>query len=114
MTIKDSENVIWQSVLYLPEHAALLKNIKKDYYRRTKPELEEYQIRKIENQLNVAMEHSFITKFTAWEDGYDWEYIGRVKRLDPISKMIDLEVNQEDGYIMKIKFEDVIRIEVQG
>ena len=29
---------------------------------------------------------------TAWEDGYDWEYKGRVKRLDPISKMIDLEV----------------------
>ena len=58
------------------------------------------------------MEYTSTVKFTTWEGGYEWEYIGRVKRLDPLSKTIYLEVNNEEKYTMKIKFDDIVRIEL--
>ena len=38
--------------------------------------------------------------------------LGIVKKLDPFSKTIYLELKNEEKYTMKIKFEDIVRVDV--
>ncbi|MBD8137367.1 YolD-like family protein [Bacillus sp. CFBP 13597] len=83
----------------------------KDYYRQVKPILDEYQLEEFENK-NTVMEFASLVKFTVWEDGFDWEYTGMIHRLDPFTKAIYLELENEKGHIIKVKFEDLVAVEV--
>ena len=112
MALKDRGIIKWKAAAFLPEQVSSLHDLVKDYYSTEKPILDEYQIEEYENKINNAMEYTSTVKFTTWEGGYEWEYIGRVKRLDPLSKTIYLEVNNEEKYTMKIKFDDIVRIEL--
>jgi hypothetical protein len=56
------------------------------------------------------MESTKKVKITTWEDGFEWEYIGLVHRLDASSKVVHLE--KEEGYVMKIEFEDIVGVEI--
>ncbi|MFF2591037.1 YolD-like family protein [Peribacillus butanolivorans] len=113
MSLKDRGNIKWKSAMFLPEHVKLLKNLNKDYYRQAKPILDEYQIEEFENKIHNAMEFSSPVKFTVWEDGFDWEYTGLLHRLEPKTNLIHLELEKEKGYIIKIKFEDIVEVEVK-
>ena len=112
LTLKDRGIIKWQAASFLPEQVSSLKDLVKDYYSTEKPKLDEYQVEEYENKINQAMEHSSPVKFTTWEDGYEWVYSGIVKRLDPFNKIILLELNNEEKYTMKIKFEDIVRADV--
>ncbi|WP_158555771.1 YolD-like family protein [Peribacillus glennii] len=113
MGLKDRGKIKWQGAFIMPEHLKMLNELKKDYYRQTKPILDEYQIEKIESKICYAIEFTFIVKITTWEDGYEWHYEGLVYRLDPILKVIYLEKQTEDYYIIKIRFEDIVKVEVK-
>lgn len=54
------------------------------------------------------MEFASPVKFTVWEYGFDWEYVGMIHRLDPFTKAIYLELEN----IIKVKFEDLVAVEV--
>ena len=112
MSIRDRGILKWNAAAFLPEQVASLKDLAKDYYSINKPILDEYQIEEYENKISDAMEDSSILKFTTWKDGYEWEYSGLVKKLDPISKMIYLELSNDEQYTMKIKFNDIVRVDV--
>lgn len=112
MTLKDRGNIKWQG-FFMPEHIKMLGGLKMDYYRQHKPILDEYQIEDLENKIHNAMEFATPLKFTVWEDGFDWDYTGMVHRLDPITKLIYLELENENGHIIKIKFEEVVGVEVE-
>ncbi|MFJ7680357.1 YolD-like family protein [Peribacillus sp. NPDC097198] len=114
MSLRDRGNIKWQSAMMLPEHVKMLKNLKLDYYRQDKPIVDEYQLEEFKSKIHAAMELSSIVKFTVWEEGFDWEYTGLVHRLDPINKMIYLELEQENGHIIKVRFEDIVRVENDG
>ncbi|WP_373691278.1 YolD-like family protein [Peribacillus frigoritolerans] len=62
--------------------------------------------------MHTAMEFSSTVKFTVWKDGFDWEYTGMIHRLDPITNLIYLELEKEKGHIIKIKFQDIVSVEV--
>lgn len=49
------------------------------------------------------MEFASPVMFTVWEDGFDWEYTGMIHRLDPLTKMIHLELENEKGHIIRVK-----------
>lgn len=88
-----------------------MQDLVKDYYRTEKPILDEYQVVEFENKINHAMGCSLPVRFITWEDGYEWVYSGIVKKIDSMSKTIYLELNNEGKYTMKIKFDDITRIE---
>ncbi|MGE7591892.1 YolD-like family protein [Peribacillus frigoritolerans] len=97
----------------LPEYVKLLNDVNKDYYQ-VKPILDEYKLEEFENKIHTAMEFSSAVKFTVWEDGFDWEYTGMIHRLDPLTKkMILLELENEKGHIIRVKFEDIVGVEVR-
>ena len=112
MSLRDRGNIKWQSAMMLPEHVKMLKNLKLDYYRQDKPIVDEYQLEEFKSKIHAAMELSSLVKFTVWEEGFDWEYEGLIHRLDPISEMVYLELVKEEGFIMKIKFEDIIGVDM--
>ncbi|MGG0288843.1 YolD-like family protein [Peribacillus butanolivorans] len=115
MTLKDRGNIKWQSSMFLPEHVKLLKDLNKDYYRQVKPILDEYQLEgleEFENKIQTAMEFSSTVKFTVFEDGFDWEYTGIIHKLDPFTKLIHLELVKEKGHIIRVKFEDLVAVDV--
>lgn len=107
MSIRDRGIQKWQAALILPEH----KEKKKGYFRQVKPILDEYQLEVFENKIHTAMEFVSPVKFIVWEEGFEGEYTGLIHRLDPITKMIYLELDKEKGYILKIKFDDIIGVD---
>lgn len=113
MTLRDRGKQKWQSAFFMPEHMSILKNLSKDYYRGIKPILDEYQIEELESKICYAIEFTYPVKLTTWEDGFEWGYKGLVYRLEPLTKMIHLELENEESYIMKIRFKDIVRVEVE-
>lgn len=57
------------------------------------------------------MEFALPVKIKIWEAGIFKEYEGLVNRLDGVNKVIYLEM--KDGYIMKIKFQDIVGVELR-
>lgn len=112
LALKDRGIVKWKAASFLPEQVSSLHDLVKDYYSTEKPILDEYQVVEFENKINYAMEYLLPVRFIAWEDGYEWVYSGNIKRLDPLSKTIDVELNNQEKYTMKIKFDDIVRVDV--
>lgn len=110
MDIKDRGKIKWQPAHFMPEQVSLLNQMYRDERKQPKQILDDYQIQEIESKIHFAMEFALPIKFTVWEDGFEWEYDGLVHRLDSISKMIFLE--NKERYIVKIKFDDVVKVEV--
>ncbi|WP_108672548.1 YolD-like family protein [Peribacillus acanthi] len=112
MVIRDRGKIKWGSSFFLPEHTKMLRDLKSDYYKIKKPILDDYQIEEIESKICLAMEFNHSIKITTWEGGFEWSYNGNLHRLDPLTKKLYLELLQEDPYIMKVDFSDIIAAEV--
>lgn len=110
MSIKDRGKMKWAGAFFMPEHVKLLKEFKSDYHKELKPLLDQYEIEEIENKIHEAMEFASVVKIKTWYDGFFDEWEGLVNRLDAINKMIYLE--GESGVFEKIKFVDIVDIEV--
>ena len=111
MAIRDRGKIKWQGAFFMPEHVKMLRDIERDNQKEKQPILDEYEIEELENKIHYAMEFALFVKVKIWREGFFHEYLGRVCRLDGLSKMIYLECN--NGYIEKIMFEDVVGIEVK-
>lgn len=110
MAIRDRGKMKWQGAFFMPEHVKVLREIERDMMRIQKPLLDEYQIEEMERQVCEAMEFSQAVKLTIWRDGFTYEEIGRVHYLDPLQKEVRLKT--ELGTIIRIKFADIIAVEV--
>ncbi|WP_409304892.1 YolD-like family protein [Peribacillus sp. SCS-155] len=113
MSIRDRGKIKWNGAFFMPEHIKMLNELKSDYYKTMKPVLDEYQIQEFENKMLEAMEFAMKANITTWEDGYEWEYLGLIHRLDEWNRIIYLELEKEDGYIMKILFDDIINVDLR-
>jgi hypothetical protein len=110
MAIRDRGKMKWQSAFFMPEHVKMLKDMERDFLRNKKPLIDEFEIIKFENKIHEAMEFANKIKFSIWHDGFIYEYIGLVHRLDGINKLIYVEVNK--GEFEKVKFEDIVGVEI--
>jgi hypothetical protein len=57
------------------------------------------------------MEYSFNSKCIVWEDNFDREYKGKIYKLDEFMKKVFMDQDKEAGHIVKIRFEDIVRVE---
>lgn len=109
--LKDRGNIKWQSVMFMPEHASTFRALEKDNNCKAKPSLDEYQLEEIIIKICHSMEFTFLIRVMTWEDGFEWAYTGTVHRLDSITKTFYLELEEDDGYILKIKYSDIISVD---
>lgn len=110
MAIRDRGKLKWQGAFFMPEHVKMLREIERDMQRMQKPLLDEYQIEEFERQVCEAMEFAQPVKLTIWRDGFTYDEIGRVHYLDPLQKEVRLKT--ELGTISRIKFADIIAVEI--
>ncbi|OHX42363.1 YolD-like family protein [Cytobacillus oceanisediminis] len=111
MTIRDRGKLKWLPAHFMPEHRKMLREIERDMMRMQKPLLDEYQIEEMERQVCEAMEFAQPVKLTVWRDGFTYEEVGRVHYLEPIQKEVRLKT--ELGTISRIKFADIIAVEMK-
>lgn len=110
MVIRDRGKMKWQGAFFMPEHVKMLREIERDMMRMQKPLLDEYQIEEMERQICESMEFAQPVKLMVWRDGFTYDEIGRVHYLDPLQKEVRLQT--ELGTISRIKFADIIAVEV--
>lgn len=111
IAIRDRGKKKWASAFFIPEHVKMLREIERDMMRTQKPILDEYQIEDMERQICEAMEFAKPVKLIVWRDGFTYEEFGRVHYLEPIHKEVRLKT--ELGTISRIKFADIIAVEVK-
>jgi len=112
MRIKDRGKKKWQGAFFMTEHIGMLTDLKKDYYRQSKPIVDDYELDKYNIQICLAMEFTYRVIITTWEDGFQWEYLGLVHRIDEFAKTVYLELDEQDGYITKIAIADIVGVSV--
>ncbi|WMX58506.1 YolD-like family protein [Peribacillus sp. R9-11] len=107
---KDRGMLKWQPALMLPELKKLHEQVTQDYFRVSKPILDEYLIQEIEEQITYSMEYILPVTITLYNDGFPKDIKGFFVYLDPINKKIKFEL--EDQTFLNIKFSDILDIMV--
>lgn len=110
MAIRDRGIIKFLPAHFMPEHRKMLRELERDMNRMQKPLLDEYQIEEMQRRVCETMEFGQPVKLTVWRDGYTNEEIGRVHYLEPLQKEVRLKT--ELGTISRIKFADIIKVEV--
>jgi hypothetical protein len=111
MSINDRGKKKCVGAFFMPEHVKMLKGLHSDYYKQQKPLLDSYQIEEMVNKIHESMAFHSLVKITVWKDGFFHEFEGWIHRLDGMSKVIYLEISQEEGNFERIHFNDIVSIE---
>lgn len=80
----------WQG-FFMPEHIAMLKKVKEDYYKQPRPELDEGQIEEIEQLIISSLENNSLLDIKTWKNGFFTSRIGIVTKVNPIAKTIQFQ-----------------------
>jgi hypothetical protein len=108
MAIRDRGKMKWQGAFFMPEHVKMLGDLRTDYYRTAKPQLDEYQLEEFDERICDAMAANQPIKITVWDAGFTTDIIGKIHYVDPITKQIRIEVG---GRKFKyVRFEDIISV----
>jgi hypothetical protein len=110
MAIKDRGKMKWQGAFFMPQHVKMLGDIRTDYYRTNKPELDAYQLIELDERICAAMAHNLPIKLTVWEGGFTRDINGMVHFIDPLTKELRIEI--KPGEYERVKFEVIINIVV--
>jgi hypothetical protein len=110
MAIRDRGLVKWLPAHFAPELRSAHRELQRDMNRIEKPLLDEYQIEEMESKICLTMEYGQPVKLTVWRDGFTYEAIGRVHYLEPIHK--EVRIKSELGTVSRIKFADIIAVEI--
>lgn len=110
MTLRDRGKLKWLPAHFMPEHRSELRKLDSDFNRQAKPILNEYKREDFEQRICYAKEFNLPVVIIIWADGFSYEEKGFVHYLDPIGKQLRLKA--VDGTGMRIKFVDIIGVEV--
>jgi hypothetical protein len=108
MAIRDRGKMKWQGAFFMPEHVKMLGDLRTDYYRTAKPQLDEYQLEEFDERICEAMAVNQPVKITVWDEGFTSDMIGKIHYVDPLTKQVRLEV--AEGEFEYVKFEDIIYV----
>lgn len=111
MAIRDRGLIKFQPAFFMPEHVKMLKQIQVENEMQRKPIIDDYEFAEIQNKILMSMEFAFQVKVKIWREGFFQDFEGRICRLDEFKKLVFMESN--DGYIEKIKFEDIVGVKVE-
>lgn len=108
MDIKDRGNIKWQG-FFMPEHVEKLKEMHIDEMRTSKPLLDEYQLREIDERIHTSMEYSLPLIFTLWFEGFIEEVEGVIHYYDEANKQ--LRVKDISGDVLLIDYNSLVNVD---
>lgn len=105
--IKDRGAKKWTSLM-LTEHVGLLR----DYFANDgwseQPILDEYEIAEMESKIQFAAESGEALEFGYWRDGFVSSVVGRVRKVDAITK--EIRIVDEDGGNIRLRFSELVSV----
>ena len=88
--IRDRGNIKWQGMM-LPEHTKGINSWQEDNKRTEKPQLEDYELELIADEIQRAFKSKSTIKLTYWRDGYIKDDYGIVIEINLLNKTIVLD-----------------------
>jgi hypothetical protein len=88
--LRDRGSKKWQG-FFLPEHVKILKDLKNDYYKVPRPELDESQIEEMEKLILESLENQILLEITTWKNGFFTSRVATVTKIDSINKKIQIQ-----------------------
>jgi YolD-like protein len=62
--LRDRGSKKWQSAFFLPEHVKMLKDLRNDYYKSPRPELDKNQIEEMKKFILQSIENQTLLEIT--------------------------------------------------
>ena len=87
LNIKDRGSIKWSMAMMMPEHVALLKKEREieDYIR--KPELDEWELEDMQQNLMMALHSKIELEYKIWNDGKFEFHRGVITRINEQTKL---------------------------
>ena len=104
---RDRGKIKW-TALMLPEHISLLREWQKEDDYVMQPELTDFDLQDIQEQLESAMLRKCMTQIRTWKDGKVTGYLGTVEEIDVRNQLIKL---QDPFEIERIPAVDIIAVQ---
>lgn len=107
---RDRGKIKW-TALMLPEHVGLLREwqAEDDYVKR--PELAEWDLETMQEELDRALKMKCQTLVETWHDGKVTSYLGTIESIDLHTRRVML---QDPFDLERIKFEDIVSVQVRN
>ncbi|WP_152658309.1 YolD-like family protein [Oceanobacillus sp. CFH 90083] len=109
--INDRGNKKWTAIM-IPEHVAMLKEVKKEYYAVEKPILDEQQIEENGFKLMMAHKDILLIEVKHYKDYGLHHCKGYIDSINYQYKYIKLVSKLGHDNLIKIKFEDTINVSI--
>jgi hypothetical protein len=108
MAINDRGKIKWQGAFFMPEHVKMLGELRTDYYRTAKPQLDVGQLEEFDVIISEAMADNMPVKVRTWHHGFNSDICGKVHYVDPITQQLRIEV--KPGEYERVKMADIISV----
>ncbi|MGI2329638.1 YolD-like family protein [Planococcus sp. YIM B11945] len=79
--IKDRGNIKWQG-LFLSEHVQMLRDLRKEKSKMPKPNLDEYDMQLISEEMDLALKRQCDVVIHTWKDGEVTRHHGTIANID--------------------------------
>jgi hypothetical protein len=110
MTIRDRGKIKWNAASFMPEVFKMQREMFKDQERQPRPLLSEFDTEEFDQRIVYAMQYNLAVKLSVWAGGFTTEMTGNIKRIDPITHQLRVEV--KPGGYERVAFEDVVGVAV--
>jgi hypothetical protein len=110
MTIRDRGKVKWNAASFMPEVFKMQREMFKDQERQARPLLSEFDTEEFDQRIAYSMQYNLAVKLSIWADGFTTELTGNIKRIDPITHQLRVEVKL--GEYEQVAFEGVVEVVV--
>ena len=104
--IKDRGNIKWQGLM-LPEHIQMLRDLSEEDRKSPKPNLDEYDLQLISEEMDVALKRQCDVVIHTWRDGEVTRHHGTIVDIDIQSRVL----TYEDPFKMRrVNMDEVVSI----
>lgn len=104
---RDRGKIKWTAMM-LPEHISLLREWQKEDDSTSKPELTDFDLQEIQEQLDSAMIRKCVTLIKTWREGKVTSHQGTIEEIDIHSQYIKLE---DPFGIVRIPAVEIFRVQ---
>lgn len=92
----------------IPEHGKMLKDMRLDYYKTPRPQLDEGQIEEMERLLLESFQNKTLLEITSWKNGFFNSMVGIVTKIDPLNK--NIIIHDELASIITLNFYNITNV----
>ena len=105
MANRDRGNIKWNALM-LPEHVKLLREWQAEDKKIAKPQLSEWQLEEMNEQLQLAYEQNLPIILNFWRDDAYYTITSKLLRFDHIAKKLYFSTGEV------IRIEEIINVEI--